>query len=174
MVSVNLLRCCENDWLNVWLAVLEVLKEVVHVVTLVNKHCLLHILDENLVFSVFRIWVGHVAKVFVLQERVQEDVIDFDEASQRSAFRRLDGWSLWRQLDAIFLETCQVLKDSSRWLGLSERASTNPDIFECGLISLCLTLVLCLFSVLSFQNDSVLSQLVLVRDVLSANCVLLK
>ena len=69
-VRVGLLPSRIKNCLHVGLCTLKIAQEIIHVVSLINKHRLLPLFDEKLVFVVFLDRVRHVAEVFITKEGV--------------------------------------------------------------------------------------------------------
>ena len=102
----------EDDWLNVRLASFEVIKKVLHVVSLVDEHWLLVFSDQELMLWVFAVGVRYVPEVLVAQKGMQKNVVELDKNSKGSTPGSRVKLQR-RQCYSFFLKDGQVFEDLS-------------------------------------------------------------
>lgn len=83
-VNVHFLACSIDNWLKcaVISAFFQVVKEIAHMVPLINKNWLSVLLKEKLVFRILSRGISHVTEVFIAEESVKEGIINFYKKCQ--------------------------------------------------------------------------------------------
>ena len=93
LIGVHLLsRRVQDSFNTVFFARSQIILEFLQAITHVNKYRLLCLLQEEFMLGVFASRVGHVPKVLIAEERVQEDVIHFHVQSQWLFDLDRHGW----------------------------------------------------------------------------------
>ena len=91
----------------------QVLKELTHVVTLIDEDGLSDLLQHELVFWILERRLGNVTCVLVANESVDQDVVKLEEKRQSTVFVfLLEDWLHWWQEDFCVDDT-QILKQAS-------------------------------------------------------------